>query len=121
MNYFSYYFKLARPPCKYLKPECNGNFTLLVLCIEKLGDRQNGGGLLCDSLPFGGSYLHSHPSGGSPHLLKNSWPVVPLCPGRELPFELVKILIFFLHFFHLKSINEYFNRTSFSRSFSKIF
>ena len=55
-----------------------------------------------DSLPFGGSYLHSHPSGGSPHLLKNSWPVVPLCPGRELPFELVKILMFFLHFFHLK-------------------
>ena len=36
--------------------------------------------------PFlGSSNLHSQPSGGSPHLLKNNCPVVPLCPGLWLP------------------------------------
>ena len=53
------------------------------------------------SLPFfGSSNLHSHPFGGSPHLLKKSWPVVPACPGLCLPE--VKPSIFSLHFPHLK-------------------
>ena len=51
-------------------------------------------------LPFGASNLHSHPFGGSPHLLKKSWPVVPACPGLWLPDVNPNKLS--LHFPHLE-------------------
>ena len=61
------------------------------------------------TLPFGASNLQSHPFGGSPHLLKNSWPVVPAWPGLWLPET--KPSIFNLHLPHLK-LNSYINRKS---------
>ena len=66
-------------------------------------------------LPFGASNLQSHPFGGSPHLLKNSWPVVPAWPGLWLPET--KPSIFNLHLPHLK-LMSYINCKS-NKSFIK--
>ena len=55
---------------------------------------------LSKHLPLGASNLHSHPFGGSPHLLKKSWPVVPAWPGLWLPDVNPNKLS--LHFPHLK-------------------
>ena len=57
-------------------------------------------------LPFGASNLHSHPFGGSPHLLKKSWPVVPACPGLWLPDVNPNKLS--LHFPHLEVSEQFF-------------
>ena len=52
--------------------------------------------------PVFGSYVQGQPCGGSPHLVKKSWPEVPAWPGRFAPPVLVSVLRLSLHFRHLK-------------------